>query len=143
LRARLLVAGDAPEAARDDLIEALAAHAITPRGVLRDPALRALAGRPGFEFLPSAPLEARLDVPEGVAFLGSEVEVTLRVEGAVEGPLALRDAGGPIPARVVRTVEADETTPTGDHVRTLRWTLRVTGAGLATIGPLTVAQGED
>lgn len=132
-------AGQPVEAAAD-LRDALTAGAVTPRQALRDPDLAGVVEHPAFDFLPAAPFEASLGVPEGTAFLGSEVEVVLRVVGAEAGPIrVVGHATGP--AALVRVLEEDEVGFDGDRVRTLRWILRVEGAGEVHVGPITARQG--
>ncbi len=139
-RATLRARARRVDEAAADVRAALSAGAVTPRAVLRDPDLAPLAEHPALDFLPDAPLEAKLTVPSGLSFLGSEVEVSLEVVGVGSGPL---EVGGGVagPVELVRVTEAASQDTLGDGVRTLRWTLRVAGAGTVGVGPLEVRQG--
>lgn len=126
-----------------DLRVLLDAKAATPRQIMRDADIRPHLGTAALSFLPEASLAATLEVPHKPPFMSSEFDVVLRVEGAFEGPLSIEgDVVGPV--EIVRVVEDDDARDDGDRDRVVTWTFVVTGAGEATIGPLTIGQqGEE
>ena len=139
-RARQRAAQGDAEGAAEDVRVALRLGAWTPRGAARETSIAPLLTHPAFDFLPDAPLSARWEVPEGLAFLGSEVPLTLQVDGVLPGPVMVRAPELSLPLALVRMVEDEETTQEGDRRRVLTWTWRVLGAAEATVPPVTVEQ---
>lgn len=126
--------------AAEDLKAAIEAGVITPRRAMRDADLARVLGRPELSFLPPAAMEAAVQVPSQLGFVGSEVDVKLDVLGAEDGPLDVAGAASG-PVELVRVIEDSAVDAAGDGTRTVSWTLRVLGAGDATLGPLVVRQG--
>lgn len=125
--------------AGQDLQRALASGVATPRQAMRDPDFAPHLTHEAFAFLPHAPLEAVVSVPDKPAFLGSEVTIDAVVMGALPGPLSAHlEVVGPV--SLVRAVEDDRAREDGDRDRTVSWVLRVTGSGRVLVGPLAVSQ---
>jgi hypothetical protein len=127
------------EDAREDLRLALAGGLLSARAAARDPDLAPYLSL--LPELPAVPFTLTATVPTGLAWLDSEVEVRLNVDGAIPGSLTITAPGADGPARVVRVVEDDvEGASAGDRKRTFVWTLRVLGTGTVQIPALVVEQ---
>lgn len=134
LRAR---AGDRDGAAAD-VLRALELGPWTPFQARRDPDLAGLWDHPDLQHLPAAPLVARLEVPDRLAFLGTRVPVRLEIDGTASGVVGVEDDGSPQPAVLARVVETRGHTPDGDARTELVYDLAVTGPGGLRVGPLVV-----
>lgn len=133
-------AGDLDRAA-DDLRRALAAGARDPREVLLDPDFVPHLDAPALAFLPRAPLDVSLKGPGGSVFVGSAATVRLQVTGLRLSDLRVSAPTLSGPFRLSRVEERLESLAGGDERLTLTWTLRVLGAGQATLGPFEVRSG--
>lgn len=121
---------------------ALRAGVASPREVLDDADFARHLDHPALGFLPSAPVEATLSGPEGAVFRGSTGNIDLRVIGldlealqvdapTVRGPVDLEQV-------VAKRTHVED----GEDVVEVTWSLRSTGAGTASVGPVTVQVGE-
>lgn len=133
-----LARSGALEEAAVELRRALDQEARPVREAAADPDFAPHLDHPAFAFLPRAPLEGDLSVPDGAVFWGSQATVSLTVGGSASARVR-GDLSGPVD--LVSAV-ADRHGEGTDGTLELVWTLVVRGAGPVAIGPLQVTDGD-
>lgn len=123
--------------AGEDLALALRGGASTPRRAMQDPDFRPHLADPAFAFLPASPITVRWTVPSELAFVGSKVELSARVDGVEPDQLAF-DLPVRGPVQVVREQQDLTVDEAGDPALSVSWTLLVGGAGEVRVGPMRV-----
>lgn len=129
--AALLARTGRPAEAAPELQRALAGGVSSPREARADPDFATALEHPAFAFLPAAPVEAALDLPDGAVFWGSQASVGLVVDGTSSVALTLV-ADGPVEL-VSAVADITGTGPLTHHA--LGWTLMAMGAGPVAVGP--------
>ena len=125
--------GDAASAAVS-LKRSLDLDAARPEAVLDDPDFAGVLDHPSMAFLPRRELKLGWRGPEGSVFLGSQVPLTLVIDGAA-GSLSVKgEVTGPV--RLVRVMESRK-----DARVELEWTFQVLGAGTVGVGEIGVESG--
>ncbi len=125
------------EEAAEELSRALADGARRPEDVLGDSDFRPHLGHPALAFLPRHALKVVVEGRSESAFWGAEIPVRLLVVGNEDEPVQIALAQLEGPAEIIKAVQ--DTIHSTDGLSTeITWTLRVTGAGVVTLGPWTV-----
>lgn len=141
-RAAYRVRAGRMEEAAADLGEALRRKVRSPLEAAADPDFAPALGHPAFAaLLPSAPLQADAVAPEGSVFVGSDLNVEVRVAALPDADLALQHVGvDPGCVRLVRVVQDDHAEP-GATLRRVTLVFRAEGPCSSRLGPFRVAAG--
>ncbi|MBX2800311.1 MAG: tetratricopeptide repeat protein [Myxococcales bacterium] len=139
-RAAYLVRAGLPEQAAPELRRALAEGAATPLQAFEDPDFAEVKSLRAFDFLPQSALVVSVEPPEPSAFLGSEITVSMTLQGIVRAPVQVRPQVATGPISLVAVTETRRA-QTPEARLDLRWTWRVEGAGAVSLGPFDVQAG--